>query len=88
MKKCEELEELIHGYIDNELVSQEKLQLESHLATCRTCQNKIKIFMTLKTTLKEKIVSVSTPVSLKEKIINRQKKDRPLHFCFLAGHMH
>lgn len=74
MDKCRKFEELIHGYIDNELTSEEAKQLDSHLETCRNCQKKVDIFGSLKAALKEKIIPVSAPVSLRERIIKKQIK--------------
>ena len=83
MKKCKELKELIHGYIDKELLPREIKQLKKHLDSCQDCQEHVEIFTGLKKILKERISFISAPLSLKERILKSQIKRKPLRFVFL-----
>lgn len=38
---CEELDPLLHPFIDGELVAADQAELESHLLTCETCAKKV-----------------------------------------------
>lgn len=74
MKECEALRELIHAYLDKELSFEEMHQVESHLAACQACQKRLAMFRGLKIALKQKITSVSAPVSLRERITQKTTK--------------
>ncbi|MFN3967113.1 MAG: anti-sigma factor family protein [Endomicrobiia bacterium] len=82
MEKCKEFTELIHAYIDNELSAEETEQVKSHLGSCALCRVRVEIFKNLKMTLKEKIVPVPAPVSLKERIMKRQAKQTSVYSIF------
>lgn len=82
MGKCEGFLELIHAYIDNELLPEETKQLKSHLSSCTDCQKSVEMFRILKTTLKEKLTPVSAPVSLRERIAKKQTNSIWLNHIF------
>lgn len=39
MLKCEDIQELISGYLDRELTSQKRQKVEVHMETCHSCRS-------------------------------------------------
>lgn len=53
MKKCEEYQEKISAYIDNELADAETAKLFYHLGECTECRDMLKSMLQLRTALHE-----------------------------------
>ncbi|MDD8018593.1 MAG: zf-HC2 domain-containing protein [Bacteroidota bacterium] len=53
MKKCDEYQEMVSAYIDNELADNETSKLFYHLGECAECRSLMKSMMQLRTALRE-----------------------------------
>ncbi|MDB6142005.1 MAG: hypothetical protein JWP80_1049 [Pseudomonas sp.] len=65
---CEFCQELMHGYLDNELDKSMHLGFTEHLATCVECQNKLEELQAFKTAVKAHIPYYSAPASLTDSL--------------------
>lgn len=68
--KCEEAEELITAFVDNELSRPDRSTLETHLATCATCRRILGQEQALKEAVHAAGLSTGVPASLREKILS------------------
>lgn len=74
MKECDSFNSVLHEYIDNELSFEGVKEFERHLAACQYCGKKVEIFGKLKSTLKEKIISVKEPDALRVRLSKEETK--------------
>jgi len=49
--KCELPEELLTGYLDNELNEEERIKVEKHLSRCRKCRYELETLSSLLTNI-------------------------------------
>ena len=82
--KCELPEELLTGYLDNELNEEERIKVEKHLSRCRKCRYELETLKKVDTYVK--MATIEAPSqnfvsALNEHIIKRiRKKRRHLSF--------
>jgi mycothiol system anti-sigma-R factor len=68
--KCEEAEELITAFVDNELAQADRSTLETHLATCARCRRILGQEQALKAAVRAAGLSIGVPVSLRERVLS------------------
>jgi len=68
---CEELRELFHRFVDDELGDRERRTIQEHLERCDRCQYRVKITVRLKPTIVEKFSVRRAPSDLLERIESR-----------------
>jgi anti-sigma factor RsiW len=87
---CEELRDLLHGYVDGELDLVRNLEIEQHLEQCPSCPEVVSRFQSLRAALsdpslyrrpavdlRQRVLS-SLPPARKSRVINRKIAWRPL----------
>lgn len=52
MSKCDEIQELIHGYLDKELLQFQTQQVENHIEACEACLKILNEYKKLKSEVK------------------------------------
>jgi len=62
-------EEQLSAYLDGELGEAERVQIESHLETCPTCQSLLHELMELQQTLSSSMFSLSEPADLEDRVL-------------------
>lgn len=67
--RCEDAQELITALVDNELTSEDRLSVESHLRECGTCRFIHEQESALKSEIRAAGASVTAPPHLREKIL-------------------
>jgi anti-sigma factor RsiW len=67
--KCEDAQELITALVDDELASEDRLSIESHLRECRTCRFIQEQESALKSEIQAAGARVTAPPHLREKIL-------------------
>ncbi len=65
---CQEMQNLMHGYIDGELDLLNNLQVEEHLKDCPACAQEHENHKTLRSALSNSSLYFNAPVSLKKRV--------------------
>ncbi|MEO0293447.1 MAG: zf-HC2 domain-containing protein [candidate division WOR-3 bacterium] len=78
MRKHQKYEELIQGYLDNELTEKEKKELETHLKICNLCKGKIRERKKLLRIFQSQIEEVQCPSGLIDIILKNTIKKESL----------
>jgi anti-sigma factor (TIGR02949 family) len=71
--KCEQVQELITGLVDNELSDLERSTIESHLEECPTCEWAYEQERALKREIRKVGATVVAPAGLRKKILSDQR---------------
>ena len=66
--KCEEMKDLLHGYVDGELDLVRSLEIENHLEECPACSRAVEKLQALRARLNSADLYHRAPVQLKERI--------------------
>jgi anti-sigma factor RsiW len=72
---CQTTEELIHGYLDNELDLARSLEVEQHMQECHACARAFRNQTTLKLALKADSLYHDAPARLKKRIQSSLRKE-------------
>lgn len=72
---CQRTQELIHGYVDGELDSARKQEVEQHVEECRACGRVYSNQVTLKSALKADSLYHNAPDRLKRRIQSSLRKE-------------
>ena len=75
---CDELQILLHGYVDGELDLVHQLDAERHLESCPACARACKQLQGLQATLKDASFRFAPPAGLRGRIISGLRKVDPL----------
>jgi anti-sigma factor RsiW len=67
---CVEIQELVHGYLDDELAFPQALQIDHHLAACETCQHTYAQAHTLRSAIREQATYYSAPAPLRRRVLS------------------
>jgi anti-sigma factor RsiW len=79
---CDELQTLLHGYVDGELDLVHHLDIERHLASCPGCTRACKQLQALQATLRGSAPGFATPAGLRHRIersLSDLDESRPAH---------
>ncbi|MCI0495432.1 anti-sigma factor [candidate division KSB1 bacterium] len=68
--KCQEIQNKLELYLDNELSAQAKAEIEAHLSTCATCAKQLADLTSLTSLGKQEIFSEPSPLYWKELRLN------------------
>ncbi len=66
---CQEMNPLLHAYVDGELDLMRSLDVEGHLKTCAACTAARRSLQSLHSTLRHSDLSYTAPVSLRNRIL-------------------
>ena len=67
---CAEIQELVHGHLDDELAFTQALQIDNHLAGCETCQQVYAHARALRSAVREQAPYYPAPAPLRSRILN------------------
>src|SRR5213083_1406526 len=88
---CQEMQNLVHGYIDGELDLLNNLQVEEHLQNCPLCAREHQNHKTLRSALSSSSLYFNAPVSLQKRVRSslraaskEESKPRMLSWSWLA----
>jgi anti-sigma factor (TIGR02949 family) len=81
--RCDEVQELITGLIDNELSSQESALVTAHFGECAECPRSFSREYALKRLVRSAAATIQPPTELRAKIANAQRRS-PNKFWPLA----
>lgn len=73
---CNEINPLLHAYVDSELDIVRSLDVERHLKTCAACTSAKRALQSLRSTLRHSDLAYSAPASLRERILT-EVSERP-----------
>ncbi len=73
---CEEYQELLSAYVDDELENAEQQLVESHVAHCSKCQETVKTYQRLKKSLQTEMVPADGLAGFEEEIIQQIRQLR------------
>jgi anti-sigma factor RsiW len=90
---CDDLQTLLHGYVDGELDLVRHLDIDRHLAACPSCERACKQLQVLQAALKGKSFHFTPPTSLRGRIesslndldVSRPPRRRPWGLLALAA---
>lgn len=86
MKNCDWVHAQMHAYLDGELVAEERLGFESHLADCPGCRAWLDYERALATAVASSLPRPQPPVALRERVARlAQPAARPLRHTLLAA---
>ena len=67
---CEELRDLLHGYVDGELDLVRNLEIEQHLEQCPSCPEAVSRFQALRAALSDPSLYRRPAVDLRERVLS------------------
>lgn len=80
---CDEMNPLLHPYVDGELDLLRSLEVERHLKTCASCATAKRSLRSLHSTLRHNDLSYSAPASLRNRLLTETGRNpnetRPRH---------
>jgi anti-sigma factor (TIGR02949 family) len=79
--RCDEAQEWITAWVDDELSAEERLAIESHLAQCSECRSQLERETALKGDLRRVSATITTPQALRRQIavqLSELNVDRPV----------
>lgn len=87
---CEELEELLHPYLDGELTPAQRTDVEQHLAGCADCRAQLKDFQSLHSALQAPELRLKASDTLKQRLAKGlaeedSRKPRPRWYPWAAA---
>lgn len=68
---CEDLQEMVSAYCDDELTDEDCAHLQEHIALCETCSSAYRSGRLLKELIRRSCRSESAPASLRVQILTR-----------------
>ena len=71
---CQEMNPLLHAYVDGELDLMRSLEVERHLKSCASCAAAKRSLQSLHSTLRHNDLSYSAPASLRRRILSEVGK--------------
>lgn len=67
---CNEINPLLHAYVDSELDLVRSLDVERHLKTCAACAAAKRVLQSLRSTLRHSDLAYSAPLALRQRILD------------------
>jgi hypothetical protein len=89
MKECNDFEEVVHLYIDNQLTDPEKIKFERHMSTCEECKEEYSELLALKNVfgnLQEEELPPNFKSLLHEKLLLEIEPMKKPKTVFLKNH--
>jgi anti-sigma factor RsiW len=71
---CDEIDELLHGYMDGELDAVTSRNVEDHLATCTSCTRELASFRDLRSSLRQNGLYHRSPATLERNVRREARK--------------
>ena len=71
---CQEIQTLIHGYVDGELELTKSLDIDQHLQECEACAHACADLQTLRTAIKDRAPYFQAPSSLQKRVQSSLRK--------------
>lgn len=75
MLSCQQMHELIHGYVDGELDLVKSIEIEQHLADCESCQRNYKGLRSLQTVVRNDALRFQPPPDLERRLRSTLRRE-------------